>query len=395
MKAIVSTGCVAITLLALPVAGQDAKEAEHKPASFRPMIEAHEVRPHVEYLASPELRGRSGRDAVMAAEYLQAHFERLELLPLFEENSFFQQIPGPPLEDGTPTRYGQNVGAWLPGCDPKLRDEFIIVSAHYDHLGVRNGEIHPGADDNASGTSMLLEVAEEFASLKPRPKRSIAFVGFDLEERLLWGSRWFAAHPPWPIDQIKLFTTADMIGRSLGDLPLKTVFVLGSEHGRGLDATLDEIGDPEGFMTARMGIDLIGTRSDYGPFRDRKVPFLFFSTGEHPDYHKPTDVPERIDYEQVAAVSSLIFRVTQTVADAETTPAWESEIQPQLSEVRSVHRIATTLLETGDGKLNNFQKFIVNQAEVTTRQILERDRVTPDERVALIRIAQILLLSVF
>ena len=242
---------------------------------------------------------------------------------------------------------------------------------------------------------MLLEVAEEFVGLKPGPKRSLVFIGFDLEERLLWGSRWFASHPPWPIEQIKLFTTADMIGRSLGDLPLNTVFVLGSEHGNGLDATLDEIGEPEGLTTARMGIDLIGTRSDYGPFRDRKIPFLFFSTGEHPDYHKPTDLPDRINYEQVAAVSSLIFRITQTVADADTTPEWDGEVEPQLSEVRSVHRIAKTLLATGEGKLNNFQKFIVNQAEVTTRQILERGRVTPDERVALIRIAQILLLSVF
>jgi Zn-dependent M28 family amino/carboxypeptidase len=395
MKAIIRIGCILLVLSAVPISAQDVEDGPSERKRFRPMIEAHEVRPHVEFLASDELRGRRGRDALKAAEYLRAHFERLELQPLFSDGDYFQSIPGPPRDDGTETRYGQNVGAWLPGSDPKLRDEFIVVSAHYDHLGVRGGEIHPGADDNASGTSMLLEVAEEFAALQPSPKRSMVFIGFDLEERLLWGSRWFASHPPWPIEQIKLFTTADMIGRSLGDLPLNTVFVLGSEHGSGLDATLDEIGEPEGLTTARMGIDLIGTRSDYGPFRDRKIPFLFFSTGEHPDYHKPTDLPDRINYEQVAAVSSLIFRVTQTVADADTTPEWDEEVEPQLSEVRSVHRIATTLLATGEGKLNNFQKFIVNQAEVTTRQILERGRVTPDERVALIRIAQILLLSVF
>lgn len=398
MKAIRCIGCILLFLIAMPATGQElepAEEAASESVRFTPTITAEEVRPHVEYLAADDLRGRRGRDAILAAEYLQAHFERLKLLPLFEDGVYFQRIPGPPREDGTPTRYGQNVGAWLPGSDPELRDEFIIVSAHYDHLGVRGGEIHPGADDNASGTSMLLEVAEEFTQLKVRPKRSLVFIGFDLEEHLLWGSRWFAAHPPWPVEQIKLFTTADMIGRSLGDLPLKTVFVLGSEHGVGLDATLDDVGDPEGFQTARMGIDLIGTRSDYGPFRDRKVPFLFFSTGEHPDYHKPTDVPDRINYDQVAAVSSLIFRVTHTVADSETAPTWNGEIEPQLSEVRSVHRIATSLLKAGDGQLNNFQLFIVNQAEVTTRQIIERGTVTPAERTSLIRIAQILLLSVF
>ena len=387
--------CVVVVLLncVSAVRAEDAED-ESETVQFESMIEAAEVRPHVEFLASEDLRGRRGRDAVLAAEYIVKQFARLKLEPLFEDG-YFQKIPGPPRDDDTPTRYGQNVGAWLPGSDPELRDEFIIVSAHYDHLGVRGGEIHPGADDNASGTSMLIEVAEEFSELETRPKRSLVFIGFDLEEHMLWGSRWFAAHPPWPIQQVRFFTTADMIGRSLGDLPMKTVFVLGSEHGTGLDETLDEIGDPKGFTTARMGIDLIGTRSDYGPFRDREIPFLFFSTGEHPDYHKPTDVPDRIDYDQVAAVSSLIFRVTRTVADAASAPEWNGDVEPQLSEVRSVHQIATTLLATGDGQLNNFQKFIVNQAEVTTRQILERGKVTPEERVTLIRIAQILLLSVF
>ncbi|MDA0283827.1 MAG: M28 family peptidase [Planctomycetota bacterium] len=368
---------------------------ETKRVSFRPDFKSEDFRPHVEYLTSDELRGRSGLSAQATAKYVEKHFQSLNLQPLFA-GEYLQVIPGPTREDGTKTVYGQNVGAWLPGSDPELRDEFVIVSAHYDHLGVRNGEIFPGADDNASGTSMVLEVARKFAALEKRPARSMVFLAFDLEEHLLWGSRWFASHAPFKMEDIKLFITADMIGRSLGNLPISTAFVMGSEHGSTLDATLDSIGEPNSLNIARMGIDLIGTRSDYGPFRDHKVPFLFFSTGEHPDYHKPTDTPEKINYEQVAAVSSLVFRVTRSVADSDVPPEWVEAVEPQLEEVRSVHRISELLLEAGrNGSLNTFQQFIVTQAEVQTRQILERGTVTPDERVGLIRTAQILLLSVF
>ena len=369
--------------------------AESERVSFISDFKPDEVRPHIEYLASDDLRGRNGVWAQAAARYIEDHFRKQKLLPLFD-GEYLQMIPGPPREDGRKTFYGQNVGAWLPGSDPKLRDEFVIVSAHYDHLGMREGKIFHGADDNASGTSMMLEVARRFASQKQRPARSMVFLAFDLEEHMLWGSRWFASHAPWKMEQIKLFITADMIGRSLGNLPISTAFVMGSEHGSTLADTLDEIGEPAGFNIARMGIDLIGTRSDYGPFRDRQVPFLFFSTGEHPDYHKPTDTPEKINYEQVAAVSSLVFRVARSVADASIAPEWVEKVEPQLAEVRAVHRISELLLEAGrNGELNTFQQFIVTQAEVQTRQILERGTVTPEERVGLIRTAQILLLSVF
>lgn len=371
------------------------KPQKNKRVSFVADFKPEEMRPHIEYLASDDLRGRRGIGGQAAARYIEDHFRRLKLQPLFA-GEYLQIIPGPTRDDGRKTVYGQNVGAWLPGRDPELRDEFVIVSAHYDHLGMREGKIFHGADDNASGTSMVLEVARKFASLKTRPARSMVFLAFDLEEHMLWGSRWFAEHAPWKMKQIKLFTTADMIGRSLGNLPIATAFVLGSEHGSTLPDTLDRTGEPEGLNIARMGIDLIGTRSDYGPFRDRKVPFLFFSTGEHPDYHKPTDTPEKIDYEQVAAVSSLVFRVTHSVANSDTPPEWVEQVEPQLEEVRAVHRISELLVEAGrNGGLNTFQQFIVTQAEVQTRQILDRGTVTPEERVGLIRTAQILLLSVF
>ena len=187
-----------------------------------------------------------------------------------------------------------------------------------------------------------------------------------------------------------------MIGRSLGDLPIRTVFVMGGEHGSGLDETLAGLGTPRDLNIAPLGIDLIGTRSDYGPFRDRKVPFLFFCTGQHPDYHKTTDTPDKINADQIASIGDYILQVARHVADADTTPKWNRDPQPRMAEVKALHHIAT-LLQQAEGfqKLNTLQKYIVSQAELKARQAIERGSLTTSERAGLIRTAQFLLLSVF
>lgn len=392
--------CVAV-FLCLTTSGASAQESvPGKPnvGAITPrVIDASQIQEHVEWLADPARRGRARRDAYPVGDYIKVRFEKAGLKPVFENGSYFQNIPGPKREDGTKTRYGRNVAGWIPGSDPKLRDELIIVSAHFDHLGSRGSQGYfPGADDNASGTAMLIEAAEAFAELKQKPKRSVVFIGFDLEEYLLWGSRWFVAHPPWPIENVKLFITADMIGRSLGDLPIETVFVMGSEHGLGLDETLAKVGSPRNLSIAPLGIDLIGTRSDYGPFRDRKVPFLFFCTGQHPDYHKMSDTPDKIDSGQIASIGDFVLQVTRRVADAETTPQWTREPKPRMAEVKALHRIATLLQEAeGFKKLNPLQKLIINQAELKARQTIEKGTLTASERAGLIRTAQLLMLSVF
>ena len=354
-----------------------------------------DVRRHIEYLAGPALRGRSGAGGALAAEYIRRHFEGCGLEPLFD-GRWYQDIPGAAGENGETPTIGRNVGGWIRGSDPDLRNEYVIVSAHYDHLGVRDGKVYAGADDNASGVSMMLEVARQISQSKEKPRRSIVFVGFDLEEHMLWGSRWFAAHPPWPLKQVKLFITADMIGRSLGDLPLPTVFVLGGEHAPALNDIVKSMGTPDGLEVALLGIDLVGTRSDYGPFRDREVPFLFFSTGEHPDYHTPRDTAERIDCEKVAGISCLVLGITRTVADSDETPQWTTDIVPNLDEARALHRITALLLaeENADG-LNGVQRLLVSQAQLKTRQILDRGEITQSERQSLIRMSQLMLLSVF
>ena len=396
---LVTVGTFALLLASVPnlSAESPATTTTARSAKTQTIIEA-DVRPHIEYLASPELRGRSGYGSILAAKYIRNHFERCGLKPLFEGDSYFQPIPGPDREELRDSFIGRNIGGVIPGSDPNLRNEYVIISAHYDHLGERGDKIYAGADDNASGVSMLLEVAKQMAGSAVAPRRSVVFVAFDLEEHMLWGSRWFAAHTPWPIEQVKLFITADMIGRSLGNLPLPTVFVMGSEHAPQVKAALDRAGQPKGLEVARLGIDLIGPipRSDYGPFRELKVPFLFFSTGEHPDYHTPRDTPERIEYNKVAGVSSLVLKLSTDIANTNEAPVWTDEVTPDLEEVRSLHRITTLLLQDNDEHpLNNLQRFIISGAQSKTNQIIERGDVTSVERTYLISIAQVLMLSVF
>jgi len=378
-----------------------SERAIDPPKEFVSPYAASDVRPHVEFLAAPEREGRPGGHADEAARYIVARFEEHGLKPLFgkasaEREAYLQAIPSSSSEDGEVTVMGRNIGAVLPGSDPTLQDEIVILSAHYDHLGVRDGALFAGADDNASGVAMLLEVAERLSRQKVAPKRTIAFVAFDLEERMLFGSQWFAAHLPWPEKNVKLFLTADMIGRSLGNLALPSVFVLGSEHAPHLKTVLDEIGEPNGLEVARLGIDLIGTRSDYGPFRDRKIPFLFFSTGQSDVYHTPRDVPETIDYEKLARVTGLIERITVAAANDDVAPEWTDDLQPNLDEARTLNRIASRLLdEAEERRFSALQLLTIGQAKSRTEAILARGEMTADERSWLVRLSQVMLISVF
>ena len=204
------------------------------------------------------------------------------------------------------------------------------------------------------------------------------------------------AHPPFELEQVKLFITADMIGRSLGDLPLPTVIVMGSEHAPRMTTLLDDVGSPRGLEVARLGVDLVGVRSDYGPFWNEKIPFLFFSTGEHPDYHTPRDVPEKLDFDKIARVSSLVLKIVESVANSDWSPEWSDEVPSDINEVKAIHRIADLLLQAGEKKpLTDLQRLIVTQARNKCQQILDRGTFDTNDRKWLIRISQLLLLSVF
>jgi hypothetical protein len=215
----------------------------------------------------------------------------------------------------------------LEGSDPALRNEYIVISAHMDHVGVDRSStadsIWNGADDDASGTTGVIVLAEAFA--KARPKRSMIFLTVSGEEKGLWGSEVFAANPPVPIGQIVADLNLDMIGRNWKD----TIVVIGKEHSD-LGATLERVNvaHPELKMTAIDDIwpqENFYGRSDHYNFAKRGVPILFFFNGTHPDYHQPSDSPDKIDFEKESRILRLVYYLGQEVGNAPARPKWKPE----------------------------------------------------------------------
>lgn len=424
------------TLVLLVLMTSMASFAAERPTAERPQthpiapglesIEKRRLEADVTRLAGPDFSGRgSWDDRREVARLIAERFRSQGLSPLFVPHTdeprvtpspetppdplgeYLQLVPGPaapgderPISERPP--YGWNVGAIIPGSDPDLAQEWIVVSAHFDHLGRRNGRVYPGADDNASGVAMLLELSRIWGS-RERPRRSIALVAFDLEESLLWGSRWFAAHPPRPLESLKLFITADMIGRALGNLPIDDIFVLGAEHGERLPELLATVPKHPDLRVSRLGVDFIGTRSDYGPFRDADIPFLFFSSGEHPDYHSPRDTADRVDYEKVTRVTALVGEVAWRVAASEpdATPIFREPGDPEVVEVETLRHVCNQLLrhdelekKAGRAGLSGLQRMLVTNTRNQAQSIIDRGKLTRGERGWLMRSAQLLIAMV-
>jgi Zn-dependent M28 family amino/carboxypeptidase len=296
------------------------------------------IKRHIDVIADDSMLGRNtpSRGLDLTAAYIAAQFKRLGLKPGGDSNSYIQRYPlGKP---GAPTprppagldhdpNSAPNAVGILPGTDPALREEYIVVSAHMDHVGVNSA--HPkdsiwnGADDDASGTAGVLALAEAFATAPT--KRSIVFLTVSGEEHGLWGSAWFAANPPVPIGKIVANLNLDMIGRNWKD----SIVVIGQEHSD-LGATLMKVAaaHPE------LGITPIPDpwpqenffgRSDHYNFARRGVPALFFFNGTHEDYHQPSDSPDKIDAEKESRIVKLIYHVGVAVANATARPKWNQE----------------------------------------------------------------------
>jgi peptidase M28-like protein len=227
-----------------------------------------------------------------------------------------------------------NVVAILEGSDPTLKNEYVIFSAHMDHVGVAGprgsggcraqgaDSICNGADDDGSGTVAVVEIAEAFARLNPRPKRSIIFLNVSGEEKGLWGSEYFSDHPAVPISSIVADLNIDMIGRNWKD----TIVAIGKEHSD-LGATLNRVGAAHPELNMRPIDDIwpqenFYVRSDHYNFARKGVPILFFFSGTHPDYHQVGDSPDKIDAEKESRVAQLIFYLGVDVANGAERPKW-------------------------------------------------------------------------
>jgi Peptidase family M28 len=363
----------------------EAQEAD----PLRP--EQARLRAVVETLASPEFGGRSGPGGEKAANYLIDRLRQLGLEGLFD-GEYTQVIPGKEPD----TRIGRNVGARLRGSDPILRDQWIIVAAHFDHLGIRNGRLYPGADDNASGVAMMLEVARCITKAPAPPKRSIMFIGFDQEENALFGSRYFVAHPPVPLDRVALFVTADMIGRALAGVCGDHVFVMGTENAPGLRPWIQDAGKGRPLFVDLLGADLLVlNRSDYGPFRTRSIPFLFFTTGENPRYHTTRDTPDTLDYPKLTAIAQMIHQVVKTALDAPILPPWQAEPDNPMAEAVAIREVLRILSKNSQTlKIGIAQTYVIKNTLALLDQIVERGTITPEERARVIQGARIVLFTV-
>jgi hypothetical protein len=220
-----------------------------------------------------------------------------------------------------------NVVGILRGSDATLRDEYVVFSAHFDHTGIcaPNAEdrICNGADDDASGTSAIMELAEAYALLPVKPRRSMIFLAVSGEEKGLLGSSYYADNPTVPIENIVANVNLDMIGRNNPD----SVVVIGQTYSS-LGPLLQRVNQQHPQLRMTVSDDLwpeqrFFFRSDHFNFARREVPAIFFFTGVHEDYHRPSDTVDKIDLDKITRITRLIFHYGLAIANEEQKPVWD------------------------------------------------------------------------
>jgi hypothetical protein len=299
-------------------------------------ITAADVSRRVWIIAHDSMGGRAtpSRGLNLTAAYVAREFQRLRLAPGGDAGTFLQRVPltassqggvAPAHDVGT----APNVVGIVEGSDPVLKREYVVFSAHMDHLGIAPAQvpdsIFNGADDDASGTVGVVELAEAFAQPRARTKRSLIFLTVSGEERGLLGSEHFASRPTLAIDRVVANINMDMIGRNWRD----TIVAVGKGRSD-LGATLDRVvaAHPELRMAAVDDLwpqQNFFVRSDHYNFARRGVPILFFFSGIHEDYHRPSDSPDKIDAEKEARVLRLIYFLGQAIGNADARPRWKAE----------------------------------------------------------------------
>ena len=290
-----------------------------------------------------------------------------------------------------------NVVGILDGSDPTLKNETIVIGAHYDHLGrggegslaPRSGEIHHGADDNASGVAGVLELAHVFTTQRPKPKRTIVFVAFSGEEEGLLGSSYYVNHPLAPLANTVAMINMDMIGRmkdrkliiggigtakewrdivgsgnSLQGMTVTATNRTGNDTSSGttpfgIPVVVSANGRPIVSMDSTKTFDLTLNEDGYGPsdhssFYSKQIPVLFFWTGTHEDYHKPSDTSDKINYDAEARVLSLVARVVRDIDQGDKRPTYtvaKSESTGRSTGFRVYLGTIPNYADTNDGLL--------------------------------------------
>jgi len=300
------------------------KTAENGRPGQTSSADADRIQRDIAWLADDRLEGRgtgtAGNDS--AAAYIARRHEALGLQQLVP-GTYLQRFTARSAEmahdgrpEGVPT---QNVVAVVPGTDPTLRSQYVVIGAHFDHLGRSSAHssdpeakdaIRNGADDNASGTAAVMELARQFAA---RPaKRSIIFASFTGEELGLLGSQWFVEHSPVPVDSIVGMVNFDMIGRLRND----KLIVYGVATATELPGIIAAANVEPKLVVSAVG-DGFGP-SDHSSFYTKGIPVLHFFTDLHDDYHKATDDASKINAAGEARVVGMAERVVRAIADRPT-----------------------------------------------------------------------------
>ncbi|MBU2928634.1 M28 family metallopeptidase [Winogradskyella psychrotolerans] len=296
--------------------------------SYLNTITSEELKTHVVEVSSDKYNGRkTGEEGHnLVCNYIRAQYKTDSISAPKSNPDYFQMVPKENLPDNL--NDSQNVIAYIEGSI--FPDEYVYITAHSDHEGIKNGEIYNGADDNGSGTAAVLEIAEAFIQATKDghpPKRSIVFLHVTAEEVGLYGSRFYTEYPIFPLENAVATLNIDMIGRidKRHNDNENYIYLIGSDRMSSelyyiaeqanttftdlhLDYKYNEDSDPNKYYY----------RSDHYNFALKDIPVIFFFNGEHEDYTKPTDTAEKINYPLLAKRTKLIFATAWYLANSDT-----------------------------------------------------------------------------
>ena len=304
-------------------------------------ITVKDLKKHIQILASDSLEGRETGEQGQkkAAEYIANCFKKVGIPP-YKCKTYFQKFK---VKSKGHLRQriilkqkyikGENVLGFIEGSD--LKDEVLIITAHYDHLGKKDTSIYNGADDNASGTSAILEIAEAFMKAKKDlvgPRRSILIMAVSAEEKGLLGSKYYTENPIYPLEKTIANLNIDMIGRvDKYHENANYVYLIGSDR---LSTELHNISEEVNRKNFNLELDYTFNkkddpnryyyRSDHYNFAKNNIPVIFYFNGVHEDYHKPTDTMEKIDFKKIQKISRFIFLTAWELANRNEKPAIDS-----------------------------------------------------------------------
>lgn len=329
-------GFLALIIFSCGSVNPDGSIKESVKEKYAAEIKADDLREHLFLLSSDILEGRKTGEKrqKMAVNYFTAYYEHHNLLAPAKYPEYIQSIPQEYFE-GKSNGPSQNILAYIEGSE--FPNEVIVISAHYDHLGMKGEEVYNGADDNASGSSAVMELAQSFQLAKKQgngPKRSILFLHFTGEELGLFGSKFYIEHPAFSLDSTVVDLNIDMVGRVdekhfdnkeyiylIGSNRLsQDVHKISQEANKTythlkLDYTYNSQEDPNSYYT----------RSDHYNFAKNNIPVIFYFNGTHADYHRTTDTADKIDFELLALRTRLVFYTAWEIANREQRPALDTK----------------------------------------------------------------------